>query len=941
MSARLRRLVLVIGTLVAWLPIAAEAAAPAWTRVPVPGGRQGLLPRLGMSPDLPLALVAGEAIRLIHAPREFDSPLRARAREYFARPDATPDETVPVPLSVKAWRVLLGGRAEARTLLAAILDDRRASMLCYGLLQLDPATLDAIAGDTGLLRRIYERHSGAFAAFAGAVRIEAGRLQLPGGETAEPAWVELIGQPLAPAGRALMAIAAADNGRLFYFADALGGLDRRTVDLVFTNSDPDVTAADQARSVYKAFTTVEPGWKLGDFPFVRLGADPALAMSMLRLAPATGRLRHSRSVWNLVLGDRSLPNDFADRWSDLDPAIAEPGWLLERLTDAPLPARVQRLLVYDFVERLTDRLPAATPAEIAWLGRAFRRYSALMLALERLGIDDVAVHTRLVTSAGQVVSVSTDAGHLEINFALFQAPLMLVTRAWQARAIDTATAKTLVASLSRIEPSKTGYGRAVAAWIGTTLLPAVGHDATAEGVTAEGSLLDALAGLRAPGGGAGATLTWESNLYRVDVAAPELARLTEVRGLQAGNTLDTALALCRAGAMLAAGKTVAEARDVAAMLGSLEPNLVPLEISERGSASATPDLQAMVAQASRDIGRLGNKADARRIAAIAGRLSPAEDAALADVLTSLLYAVWLGDPQGQAFLAGNVARRHDYGVRLMTGADREQTPWEIPLESSGDGEPWHMRGALLGLDVGLGRLGLKRTRLDLPDSLPTLNESDRRTLVTTLALTNALDLVPDEARHVAEWLRAGRALLADAAGLEPRLDALSLDGRRRQAIGWTIANAPDELPQLFLRTELALLGRPDGAQLPSVWGAADTPRSGCLCLVFPAPPALQRFAGRAGTGLLTSRMTDLKLRVLEDLEARKLPPALTQGVLASVLQDYLDEVRPVHGDDWWTLARHLDRIPPERFEDYIAGLTAAGPLVPLSGSADAAGNGQP
>jgi hypothetical protein len=88
-------------------------------------------------------------------------------------------------------------------------------------------------------------------------------------------------------------------------------------------------------------------------------------------------------------------------------------------------------------------------------------------------------------------------------------------------------------------------------------------------------------------------------------------------------------------------------------------------------------------------------------------------------------------------------------------------------------------------------------------------------------------------------------------------------------------------------------------------------------------------------------MTDLKLRVLEDLETRKLPPALAHGVLASALQDYLDDVRPLHGDDWLTLARHLDRIPADRFDDYIAALTAAGPLVPLSGPADAATNGQP
>ena len=221
-----------------------------------------------------------------------------------------------------------------------------------------------------------------------------------------------------------------------------------------------------------------------------------------------------------------------------------------------------------------------------------------------------------------------------------------------------------------------------------------------------------------------------------------------------------------------------------------------------------------MSEASRDLAKLGTRADAKRLDTFAARLSPAEDAALADVMTSLLYALWLGDPQGQAFLAGNVARRHDYGVRLMTGADRELTPWELPLETSGDGEPWHVRGALLGLDVGLARMGLKRTKLDLPESLPTLNESDRRTLVTTLALTNPLELEPGQAHEMSAWLRDGRAILADAGRLESRLDILGLDGRRRQAIAWSMVNAKDELPQLFLRTELALLGRPDGTHAP-------------------------------------------------------------------------------------------------------------------------------
>ncbi len=77
-------------------------------------------------------------------------------------------------------------------------------------------------------------------------------------------------------------------------------------------------------------------------------------------------------------------------------------------------------------------------------------------------------------------------------------------------------------------------------------------------------------------------------------------------------------------------------------------------------------------------------------------------------------------------------------------------------------------------------------------------------------------------------------------------------------------------------------------------------------------------------------MADLKLRVLEVLEQRHLPAALTRGVLASALQDYLDEARPGHGDDWFTLARQVDRVSADRFDDYIAALTAGGPLVPLA-----------
>jgi hypothetical protein len=344
-------------------------------------------------------------------------------------------------------------------------------------------------------------------------------------------------------------------------------------------------------------------------------------------------------------------------------------------------------------------------------------------------------------------------------------------------------------------------------------------------------------------------------------------------------------------------------------------------------------------KASRDLARIRVRGDLKRLGPIAGRLARAEDAALADVLTSIVYALWLGDPQGQAFLAGNVARRHDYGVRLMPGAGRDEIPWQLPLESSGDGEPWHLRGALLGLDVGLARMALRRTRFDRPDEQPTLSDSDRRTLMLSLALSDALGLDQATATQVEVWQRAGRAVAGSPAQLEGAIDTLDLGGRRRQALAWAMAHTPDQVPALLMRTELVLLGRPAGAALPDTLGAADTPRSGCLCLRYPGPPSIERYSGRAGGGLLGSRITDLQLRVLEELQQRHLPAALARGVLASALHDYLEEVRPWHGDDWYTLARQVERVPSDRYDDYVAALTAGGPLVPLeAGSAPTNGH---
>jgi hypothetical protein len=85
--------------------------------------------------------------------------------------------------------------------------------------------------------------------------------------------------------------------------------------------------------------------------------------------------------------------------------------------------------------------------------------------------------------------------------------------------------------------------------------------------------------------------------------------------------------------------------------------------------------------------------------------------------------------------------------------------------------------------------------------------------------------------------------------------------------------------------------------------------------------------GRWPQGTVATEVADLNLRVAVALADLKLPAALAKGVLAAAMQDYVDHVKPLHPDDWLTLVRSAQSVSNERIQDYVAGLTANGPLI--------------
>ena len=153
---------------------------------------------------------------------------------------------------------------------------------------------------------------------------------------------------------------------------------------------------------------------------------------------------------------------------------------------------------------------------------------------------------------------------------------------------------------------------------------------------------------------------------------------------------------------------------------------------------------------------------------------------------------------------------------------------------------------------------------------------------------------------------------------------------RANGLAWLLARDPSKAQRAFTMVELYRLGRT--TPVTEAWGAATMPIDGSLGLRLPVD-AWEEYAGRPGTGLLGSQLADVGLRTAEILSTLQLPASIARDVVAFAMQDVLDRAQPAHFDDFLSIAFAARDLERERFEDYIAALTASGPLMPQAGKA--------
>jgi hypothetical protein len=202
-----------------------------------------------------------------------------------------------------------------------------------------------------------------------------------------------------------------------------------------------------------------------------------------------------------------------------------------------------------------------------------------------------------------------------------------------------------------------------------------------------------------------------------------------------------------------------------------------------------------------------------------------------------------------------------------------------------------------------------------------------------VALIEPRALTDDQRDAAAAALARGRARAAnlpkDPAALDAAADAAGLSEWRRNSLRWTLSTDPARGREGFTLLELFRIG---GGEGHAAWGAASAPIDGCLCLRFPERAAWEEFSGRAASGQLATQLPDVMLRAADALSTRRLPAVLTRDVAAFAMQEILDRARPVYLDDWLPVAFAARDLRDEQFDDYVAALTVAGPLVPVGKS---------
>jgi hypothetical protein len=904
------------------------AAAPV-ENIPIPRSVVALADRLGVDLAHNRANFLSEIARLLYTNADTKPPVLTGPRVNDSAD--TQSIIVPIPLPAAVWsRAIFRRAVTPDQLVVSILSDRRATLIGRGLAGLDDETLEYFADHPQLLTFLYERAAAPFAAFGDDLRIHQGRVVPPGGDRAIPLWEAAIRAPVTAPDTFVRLLYGENDGRFAYLYDVIDAAPPGSVSfaLGFWLAD-EHQRIQRFRVLATACLNGYREWRPTDHPFSRPLGDLAQLLLRIRtdesgvpVAPA------SRSFWAAAFDVDAGASGSAE--APLPGGADGPvdaAWIVSVTADLDMYSRNDRLDQFAFGQRVFQ---STTDAQAAAALRLFRNHRMLMVTLERMGIRSPATYMAALHSASAVGTAGSNRRFWVLG--QFQGSLALVARMRAADTLTMAAATSLVQSLAAVSLQDGEYDGGMAFWIRSELAKALPREGTWEG-----RVIAAMAG---PSNEAtDPRLYWEGQHYRLDLAGAERQRLEVVRRKQAGHTLDLALAIDDLGRTLrSSGLTVDAAQRAAVTAKTIADEsaarLRPPSVNLLAPAVDPPrDGFEWLNDAASELSKITKATDLRRAARIGSSLNQLGDIVLGDALVSFAYAADIGDPDGAALLAGNVALRHDFGFARKDSDSRTRMPWLPPRQDFQPGVPWHVAGSLLGLDVALAPMNLRRMTLDGIADAPKLSSVEREALAVSVNLVETQRLKDADRDAIALAIGRGRervnAMIAGGEPFDRMAEALGFDGWRRRALRWSLQHEPDTVPLRFSLVELLELGGGAKSADLDAWGTSAINSDGCTCTKLPSIRAWRLLDGRPQFPMMAATMGDFNLALAMMLREMDLPSLLAKPILAVAMQDFIDESSPANNNDWWSLSREAQALRRQRVEDYVAIAAAVdGPLIP-------------
>jgi hypothetical protein len=834
---------------------AALAAEGHWFELKVPGA-EATLDRLGIRPEergmaLPLIARALHGAASTTGPGSLSGVVTELLGEVSAGAAASYDARAVVlaPFTEAIWRRTLH-LPDAVDLFTAIVGNRGALLVAAGGVQTGPDVRAWLGRDVDLLRQVMTLWPGAFAVAGPALSMTDGRWSLPGAESDE-AWRELVGAaPNRPADF-LRRLLNRDEGRLARFLAVLAAMNDQTRAVLLQPVDGE-TPASALASLYDLARDADPVSPPNRHPFQLGYADLwSVVRSLDDLNPAD--LPAQAGYWPALASREVGSRRRAEELLARPPAATPFASTMRAMLDGPPRERRDRVTIVALARRVWDTsAPPAEQVDAVYAIGQFRRYRALLLTLDRMGVRTPATWAALVDAARRLED--ENGGVRDDLIAAFQAAVAITDRAARARSLGADEAdrvlRALAASVGRTSEPATALGAWVVETLIPTLPPLVKPDRLSGSTAYESRLIQALAG---PPGRSSVALAWEGLQYRVDVPAAEHERILGVR-----------------------------------------------------TQLPSPGLDAAIQSGDRQ--------------------------QLARALIALVYAPALGDPEGPVTLSPDVVTRHVFGSTAQAMSARELA-WTLAQERTGTSLGWHVTGSLLGLDLALARIALRRLSADDMPAIPTINLNDQFTLARTAVAMEWADLDDDDRDRLAAAIARGRRRVAEAGRDSTAIEALAretgMSATRRLTLPWTLALHPDAGPALFGLRDLLWLGRPDvPPERLARWGVLSDPVDGRLAPRFDPPRPWEVVAGRPETGVMATETPDVTLRLVEATARLRLPAELIPSLLLYATQDYWHEVEARFADDSPAMVRGALAITDRRIEDYVAGLASRGPLRP-------------